>query len=133
MATLEQLGSEKYVLLTTFRKDGSPVGTPVWVLPDGTGVAIWTESRSYKVKRVRNNPRVTVAACDFRGNVRGETVEGTARIVGDAERDRFAKVLGRKYYVTGILGSLRYRLLGHRDRITVIAVAPAQGSATGAP
>jgi uncharacterized protein len=125
MATLEQLGSEKYVLLTTYRKDGSPVATPVWVLPDGAGVAIWTETRSYKVKRVRNDPRVTVAACDIRGKVRGETVEGTARIVSDAERDHFAKVLGRKYWVTGILGSLRYRMLGHRDRITVIAVQPA--------
>ena len=125
VATLEQLGSAKYVSLTTFRKDGSPVATPVWVLPDGAGVAIWTETRSYKVKRVRNNPRVTVAACDFRGKVSGETVEGTARIVSDAERDRYAKVLGRKYWVTGILGSLRYRLLGNRDRITVIAIAPA--------
>nr|WP_221380815.1 PPOX class F420-dependent oxidoreductase [Actinoplanes polyasparticus] len=125
MATLEQLGSEKYVLLTTYRKDGSPVATPVWVLPDGAGVAIWTETRSYKVKRVRNDPRVTVAACDIRGKVRGEAVEGTARIVSDAERDHFAKVLGRKYWVTGILGSLRYRMLGHRDRITVIAVQPA--------
>ncbi|MCY1143810.1 PPOX class F420-dependent oxidoreductase [Actinoplanes sp. Pm04-4] len=124
MATLEQLGSAKYVLLTTFRKDGSPVATPVWVLPDGDGVAIWTESRSYKVKRVRNNPRVTVAACDFRGNVRGETVEGTARIASDAERDHYAKVLGRKYWMTGILGSLRYRVMGHRDRITAIAISP---------
>ncbi|MCO8276428.1 PPOX class F420-dependent oxidoreductase [Actinoplanes sp. TRM 88003] len=124
MPTLEQLGSEKYVLLTTFRKDGSPVATPVWVLPDGAGVAIWTETRSYKVKRVRKDPRVTVAACDIRGNVRGEAVEGTARIVSDAECDHFAKVLGRKYWVTGILGSLRYRILGHRDRITVIAIKP---------
>ena len=47
-----------------------------------------------------------------------------ARIVSDAERDRYAKVLGRKYWVAGILGSLRYRLLGQRERITVIAIAP---------
>ncbi|MGK5680055.1 PPOX class F420-dependent oxidoreductase [Actinoplanes sp. URMC 104] len=124
MAALEQLGSEKYVLLTTFRRDGRAVPTPVWVLPAGAGVAIWTESGSGKVKRVRNNPRVTVAACDFRGNVRGETVEGTARIVGDAERDRFAGVLGRKYRVAGLAGMLRYRLPGQRERITVIVVDP---------
>lgn len=125
MTALGQLGSEKYVLLTTFRKDGRAVATPVWVLPAGDGVAIWTESKSYKVKRVRNNPKVTVAPCDIRGNVRGEAVEGRARVVSDAERDRFAGVLGRKYWIAGLAGMLRYRLLGQRDRITVIAIDPA--------
>lgn len=125
MTALGQLGSEKYVLLTTFRKDGRAVATPVWVLPAGDGVAIWTESKSYKVKRVRNNPKVTVAACDIRGKARGEAVEGRARIVSDDERDHFAGVLGRKYRIAGLAGMLRYRLLGQRERITVIAVDPA--------
>ena len=126
MPTLEQIGSEKYALLTTFRKDGRAVATPVWVLPAGTGVAFWTETDSWKVKRVRNNPRVTVAACDFRGNVLGEQVEGTARIGTDAERDHFAGVLGRKYWVVGLMGMLRYRLTRSRNRITVIIVDPIQ-------
>ncbi len=126
MPTLEQLGSEKYASLTTFRKDGSAVPTPVWVLPAGAGVAVWTVSDSWKVKRVRNNPRVTVTACDIRGNVRGEAVEGRARIADAAERDRFAGVLARKYKLLGLFGTLRYRLLpGQRKRITVIVVDPA--------
>ncbi|MBL7260678.1 PPOX class F420-dependent oxidoreductase [Paractinoplanes lichenicola] len=124
MPTLEQLGSEKYVSLTTYRKDGTPVPTAVWVLPAGAGVAIWTVTDTWKVKRARNNPKVTVAACDVRGNVRGEAVEGRARIGDAAERDHFAGVLGRKYRMLGILGTLRYKLLGQRDRITVIVVDP---------
>ena len=124
MATLEQLGSAKYVLLTTFRKDGSPVGTPVWVLPDGEGVAIWTESRSYKCKRVRNNPRVTVAACDFRGNVRGETVEGRARIATDAERDHYAKVLGRKYWVRHGNRWVQARITAIEHRLDIHTLQP---------
>ncbi|MBU2670103.1 PPOX class F420-dependent oxidoreductase [Actinoplanes bogorensis] len=125
MPTLEQLGSEKYVSLTTYRKDGTPVPTAVWVLPAGDGVAIWTVTDTWKVKRARNNPHVTVAACDVRGNVRGEAVDGRARIGTPAERDHFAGVLGRKYRMLGIFGTLRYRLLGQRDRITVIVVDPA--------
>ncbi|GAB2579444.1 hypothetical protein Aab01nite_55260 [Paractinoplanes abujensis] len=124
MPTLEQLGSEKYVSLTTYRKDGTPVPTAVWVLPAGAGVAIWTVTGTWKVKRVRNNPKVTVAACDVRGNVRGEAVEGRARIGDAAERDHFAGVLGRKYRMLGLFGTLRYKLLGQRDRITVIIIDP---------
>jgi len=124
MPTLEQIGSEKYASLTTFRKDGRPVATPVWILPAGRGVAVWTESDSWKVKRVRNNPKVTVTACDIRGNVRGDAVEGRARIGDDAERDHFARELGKKYKMLGLVGMLRYRFLGHRDRITVIIVEP---------
>jgi hypothetical protein len=68
MATLEQLGSEKYLLLTTYRKDGRGVPTPLWVVPDGAGLMVWTPAGTGKVKRIRNNGRVTVQACDFRGN-----------------------------------------------------------------
>ncbi len=126
MPTLEQLGSDKYASLTTFRKDGTPVATAVWVLPAGNGLAVWTVTDTWKVKRVRKNPRVTVTACDVRGNVRGETVEGRARIGDDAERDHFAGVLAKKYKMMGLFGTLRYRLIpGQRDRITVIVVEPA--------
>jgi PPOX class probable F420-dependent enzyme len=125
MPTLEQIGSEKYGSLTTFRKDGRGVATPVWVLPAGAGLAVWTVTDSWKVKRVRNNPRVTVAACDIRGNVRGEAVEGRARIADDAERDRFAGVLAKKYKLLGVFGTLRFKLMpGQRKRITVLVVDP---------
>ena len=126
MPTLEQIGTEKYASFTTFRKDGRAVPTPVWVLPAGTGVAIWTVSDSWKVKRARNNPRVTVAACDVRGNVRGEAAEGRARIADATERDHFAGVLAKKYKLLGAFAWLRYRLShSQRDRITVIVVDPA--------
>jgi uncharacterized protein len=112
MTTLEQLGAEKYVLLTTFRKDGRAVGTPIWVMPDGDQIAFWTVKASGKVKRIRNNGRVTVQACDFRGtHPRGDVVEGQARF-GDAnDRKRVAAEMRRKY---GIVG--RLSLIGSRIR-----------------
>ena len=111
MATLEQLSSEKYLLLTTFRKDGRAVSTPLWVVPDGNGLAFWTPAGTGKLKRIRNNGRVTVQPCDVRGNPRGEVVEGQARIGDQADRLRVGEALKKKY---GLLG--RLTLLGSRIR-----------------
>ena len=111
MATLEQLGAEKYVLLTTFRRDGRAVPTPLWVVPDGAGLAFWTPDGTGKVKRIRNSGRVTVAACDVRGNVRGDAIEAQARIGDQADRRRVGEGLKRKY---GLMG--RLTLLGSKLR-----------------
>jgi PPOX class probable F420-dependent enzyme len=111
MATLEQLGSEKYVLLTTFRRDGRAVPTPLWVVPDETGLAFWTPAGTGKLKRIRNSGRVTVAPCDVRGNVTGESIEARARIGDATDRRRVAEGLKRKY---GLLA--RLILLGSRLR-----------------
>jgi len=97
------LAEAKYVLLTTFRKDGSPVGTAVWAAPDGDRLLVWTEADAYKVRRVRRDPRLTLAICDARGNPRSEAVPGTAVIL-DAEGSAHARsVIARKY---GLLGRL---------------------------
>jgi PPOX class probable F420-dependent enzyme len=111
MATLEQLGSERYLLLTTFRKDGRAVSTPLWVVPDGSGLAFWTPDGTGKLKRIRNNGRVTVQPCDVRGNPRGEPVEAQARIGDAADRRRIGEGLKKKY---GLLG--RLTLAGSRIR-----------------
>ena len=111
MATLEQLGSEKYLLLTTFRRDGRAVPTPLWVIPDGNGLAFWTPAGTGKLKRIRNNARVTVQPCDIRGKPHGEPVEAQARIGDPADRRRVGAGLTKKY---GVLG--RLTLLGSRIR-----------------
>jgi hypothetical protein len=103
MATLEQLGSEKYVLLTTYRKDGRAVPTPLWVVPDGDGLMVWTPAGSGKVKRIRNNGRVSVQACDFRGNPSGEPIEAHARIGDAGDRRRVGAAITRKYGLSGRL------------------------------
>lgn len=99
------------MLLTTFRKDGRAVPTPVWVVRDGRSLAIWTVADSGKVKRIRRNGDVTVAACDVRGNPRGPAVPGHATIDDPAGADRVRALLRAKY---GLLG--RLTLLGSRLR-----------------
>ncbi len=108
----ERLGAGKYLLLTTFRRNGTAVPTPVWVVPDGDELAVWTVTTSAKVKRIRRNNAVTLAECDLRGNPRGEAVPGTARILDDAGTQRVRALLRKKYGIMGWLtvnGSLLRR------------------------
>jgi PPOX class probable F420-dependent enzyme len=83
----ESLRGHKYCLLTTFRKSGEPVPTPVWFgLTDGK---VYVESEVVgKVKRIRSNPRVQIAPCTLRGKPLGPPVEGRARILGPSESER---------------------------------------------
>ena len=123
MATLEQLGAEKYVLLTTFRRDGRAVPTPLWVVPDGAGVGFWTVADSGKVKRIRNSGRVTLAPCDVRGNVKGEAVEAQARLGDAADRQRVGEAVKRKYGLMGRLTMLGSKLRRGQDGTVAILVA----------
>ncbi|WP_433723626.1 PPOX class F420-dependent oxidoreductase [Actinoplanes sp. CA-051413] len=123
MATLEQLGAEKYVLLTTFRRDGRAVPTPLWVVPDGPGLAFWTPAGTGKVKRIRNSDRVTVAACDVRGNVRGAAIEAQARIGDAADLRRVAEGLKRKYGLMGRLSLLGSKLRRGADGTLAVLVS----------
>ncbi|MFI9558701.1 PPOX class F420-dependent oxidoreductase [Nonomuraea endophytica] len=105
------LGDEQYVSVTSYKRDGTAVATPVWCARDGEAVVIWTVADSWKVKRIRANPRVTVAPCDLRGKVSGPAVDGKAEILPAGESERVRDLLRRKY---GLIG--RITLLGSRLR-----------------
>ncbi|MEV0491991.1 PPOX class F420-dependent oxidoreductase [Streptomyces atratus] len=97
--TLQDLDRSEYVSLTTYRKDGTPVATPVWVAADSEELFIWTRSDSWKVRRIRNNNRVTVTVCDVRGRIADGApgAEGTARLLDEAETRAVRGMLARKY------------------------------------
>ncbi len=97
------LADAQFVLLTTFRKDGRPVPTAVWVAPIPEGLGVWTGGDSGKVKRIRRDGTVTLAVCDRRGNPTGPPVNGTARVL-DAEGTARVRAAVRKKY--GLLGKL---------------------------
>ncbi|MER7763834.1 PPOX class F420-dependent oxidoreductase [Streptomyces sp. NPDC097619] len=128
--TVEELGRGAYVSLTTFKKDGTPVATPVWAAEDGGDLYVWTRTDSWKVKRIRNNPRVTLTACDVRGRVvpGAPSLEGTARLL-DADGTRHVRgLLSRKYtwqFWAVDWPAMVFRL-GKRPH-TGIAVTPAIG------
>ncbi|MBH0099570.1 PPOX class F420-dependent oxidoreductase [Salinibacterium sp. NSLL150] len=79
-ADFSTLATETYVSVTTFRKSGEPVSTPVWVVADRDRLFVTTAPSSGKVKRVRHTPRVEVTPCDMRGNI----VEGAVAVPATA-------------------------------------------------
>jgi uncharacterized protein len=97
---------EKYVLLTTLRKNGDGVATPVWIvaLPDGTA-GFTTEIDAGKVKRIRNNPAVTLQPCNLRGKVTADAgvVTASANVLLGAEARPVTKAIRRKYRVAILL------------------------------
>ncbi|MFG2515739.1 PPOX class F420-dependent oxidoreductase [Streptomyces sp. NPDC048584] len=107
----DRLGAGKYLLVTSYRKNGTPVATPVWVVRDGDALGVWTVTDSWKVKRIRARGDVLVGPCDLRGNPTGEQVPGTAEICDAATTARYRELLARKY---GLVG--RLTLLGSRLR-----------------
>jgi len=92
------LAGEKYISLTTFKKDGTAVATPVWVVSDdGRRLLVWTGPDTWKVKRLRRDPRVVVAASDYRGRVRSKSVEGVGRLLDIPQGSLVEPLLDRKY------------------------------------
>ena len=82
------LAHERYVSLTTFKRDGTPVSTPVWVVSDdGRRLLVWSGARPGKVRRLRRNPQVLVAPANFHGVERGDRLAGRARVVDDPGLD----------------------------------------------
>lgn len=110
MTDVDRLAAGKYVLVTTRRRDGRTVPTPVWVVRDGGELVIWTAADSGKVKRMRNFPQVELAECDFRGNQSGPSVPATARILDAAGSDRARALIRRKYGISGALVVLGSKL-----------------------
>jgi PPOX class probable F420-dependent enzyme len=111
------ISDEKYVVLTTFRRNGDAVATPVWIvgLSDGTA-GFTTEIDSGKVKRIRNNPSVTLQACGIRGKVHpgAPVVHATAEVLEGADAHGVGVAINRKYRLeTAMLavGSWIHKLL----------------------
>ncbi|OZM70523.1 PPOX class F420-dependent enzyme [Amycolatopsis antarctica] len=120
----ERLAAEKYLMLTTFRKNGDRVGTAVWAGRDAGELTVWTERDSGKVKRIRNNGTVELTACDVRGKkTHGATITGTARVLDDAGTRRVRESIERKYGLVGKVTMFFSRLRGGSERTVGLAIS----------
>ena len=93
--TTSELAHEEYVSITTFKRDGTPVSTPVWVAGDDGNLLVITEADSWKVKRIRRDGHVRIAPCSARGAARGEPIDADATI--DPDTAAVEQLLARKY------------------------------------
>ena len=110
------ISDEKYVASTTYRKSGTPVPTPTWIVPlDAGRVGFWTSSASGKYKRLRNDPRITLQPSDARGRVKAGTapVEGAVELVNSGADFEAVQSKVRAKYGAMVGISRFFNTLGH--------------------
>jgi PPOX class probable F420-dependent enzyme len=92
------LKSSRYALLRSFRRDGTPVETPIWFAFDADGVLFRTKAGP-KTRRLTARGDVELAACDYRGRVRpgATSLAGRATILSGADAERANRTLRRRY------------------------------------
>jgi uncharacterized protein len=94
---MTDLGRQRYVSITTYRRDGSPVATPVWVTASDGRLYVWTGAQTGKARRIRRNPEVTIAPCTARGALTGQAVPASAHVVAIADRPEIWPLFLAKY------------------------------------
>jgi PPOX class probable F420-dependent enzyme len=96
--TFQDVITSKYLLLTTFTRDGRPKPTPIWGVPDGERLLVITDDGSWKVKRIRNTPRVTVARSAALGKPRSDAVEAVGRVLPKSQTRRVYNAVLKRYW-----------------------------------
>lgn len=127
------LGDEKFILLTTYKRDGTAVATPVWAVPvSEREVGFWTSSGSGKAKRLAHTARVTVQPCDVRGRPTAGTTpqEATARLVTGPEFEAIQEKIRAKYgamtkftkFLNTVGGTVRRKKIPYGDRGVIVTL-----------
>jgi len=123
--------SGKYLSLESYRHDGTPVSTPVWFVVDKAGrYLVMTDRDSYKVRRIRANPAVTLAGCNARGRRHGPTVPGRAEVLPETDTEAGVARIKSKYRTDMlVIGPLRWlqqalHLGGSSGPSVIVAVTP---------
>jgi PPOX class probable F420-dependent enzyme len=126
-AIFPDLGKEQCIALTTFRKTGQAVTTPVWFAQRLGTIYIETHADAGKLKRLRHTARVTLAPCTYSGKVTGSVSEGNARILTEPQECAAASIaLAKKY---GFMRRLFHfvsnaqRLLQRKARVDQVCIA----------
>ncbi len=127
-STFAALANEPFISITTFRRDGSPAATPVWVVSDHPGrLLVATGAGTWKVRRIRRDPHVRVAACMARGKVRGEAFEATARLVNEGplvRRLQAEKYGWRKWLIEKAYGLTRVLTRKPAEKAVFLEIVP---------
>jgi PPOX class probable F420-dependent enzyme len=101
----------KYLSVTSFYRDGTPVATPVWFVQQGGRLLVETDADSYKIGRIQANPSVLVAPCTATGRLRTRPVNARAEILGPEALEPTRKLMARKYRFDRIFILPIYRLV----------------------
>ena len=131
MATpiLEPFVRQWAVVLVTYKRDGTPVSTPVSIAVEGERAFVRTWETAWKFRRIRNNPEVEVAPSTARGKPTGPAIRARARVLEGDESEYAGRLLARKHPVLhGLLVPLAHRLMGYRTTHVELTPVPVNGS-----
>jgi len=112
----------RFVSLTTYRRNGEPIATPVWIVADHAGAAYVVSRGPGKVKRIAHNPAVTLAPCTMQGKVKGSAVSGRAEAMGTDVPADVRRLLVRKYGPFGGLALVLARLAPARRKPVLLRI-----------
>ncbi|TYB42931.1 PPOX class F420-dependent oxidoreductase [Actinomadura chibensis] len=114
-STLDGLRRQRAVMLTSYRRDGTPVGTPVSIVVRGEHAYFRTYDKAFKAKRLARNPEVEIAPSTTRGKVTGRAVRGRVRLLSEEEARPVRGMLARKHpFLQGFAVPLFHRMKGYR-------------------
>ena len=113
--------SAQYVALTTYRRDGTPVTTPVWAAAEGESLYLFSNATAGKVKRLRNSTRAAVAPCTATGTITGTQLPAEAFNLAGDQMPKVWKLLTKKYGIAA-------RLFVAYDRVrSLLRMKPSAG------
>ena len=128
-ASAADMAEKKFVSLTTFKRDGSPVASPMWIAADGGHLVVWTPADTWKVKRARRDPRIELRPCGRTGKVDADApvLTGTAEVVTDSDYvTHVATVVKEKYGLEFTVITFAERLFAHgRKPRVALRITPA--------
>lgn len=115
MSVLDRFVKQRTVLLTTYRRDGAAVATPVSIVVSGAHAYFRSYDKAWKSRRLANRPEVEVAPSTLLGKPTGPAVHGRARLLGEDETGPVRRLLRRKYpLLQGVAVPLAHRIRGYR-------------------
>ena len=97
---------QKYINLETYKKDGTPIRTPVWFMIDSEVIYIITREKTGKVKRLKNNQNIRIVPCSFNGESKNEWINGVAQKITGNNAERAIKLRKKKYGISARLAGL---------------------------
>jgi len=113
MSALKELESKKHISLETYRRNKEPVRTPVWFVIKDNSILVVTREKTGKMKRIRNDQQVKIAACTMRGKITGKWMSGIVEVLTDAEITNAVKLRDMRYGLAAKIAKFAARNKGN--------------------
>jgi uncharacterized protein len=126
----------KYLSVTSFKRDGTGVATPVWFVIETGRLLVKTDQQSFKAKRIRRNPAVMIAPCSASGRLHGDPIPAQAELLAESELDHVEQLMARKYRIARVLILPLYRAVQRLRGApvptaeVVLAITPTSGASS---